>query len=437
MDATAACERVAGIAAARAAGIAGTAERAELEVGLRSVSMVRAWLAAAEVDLAAALAGLVSFPEGAIADASRESQSEAARVLDRGRTLGATPKLAGALGAGEVTAAHVDAVTKAAKGLEGAQRAELLRRADGLARFAAGATVAEFRRKIEGEVRSVQTGDGMDRLQRQRRASRVRRWVDGDGMWCLFGRFDPLTGVRLSARVDAEVEALFAESVPEDCPSDPVAKQEFLAALALTQIFDSGGVAQRAGRPEFVVVIEADSGAGAGDGTGDAGADGSGAGPPASGKSAGGSESAGGPWVDWGLPVEVPYRVLVDLFGQADVLTVIMRNGVVLHAPGELNLGRTTRLANRAQRRALRALYRSCGVPGCAVRFDRCKIHHLVWWRHGGRTDLENLLPLCPHHHSMVHAAGWVITLGPNRQLTLTLPDGSIHNTGPPARKAA
>ena len=393
------------------------------------MSVVRAWLAAAEVELAAALTVLVSFPEGAIADASRESQSEAGRVLERGRTLGATPSLAAALGAGEVTAAHVDVVTKAAKGFEGEQRASLLARADRLARFAAGATVAEFRRKIDAEVRAVQSGDGMDRLERQRRASRVRRWIDGDGMWCLFGRFDPLTGVRLSARLDAEVGALFAESVPQDCPSDPVAKQEFLAAMALAQLFDGGGVAQRAGRPEFVVVIET-----GGDGDADTEDDGATGGAGAQDAE---RRSPREPRVDWGLPVEVPYRVLADLFGEADVQTVIVRNGVVLHAPGELNLGRTTRLANRAQRRALRALYRGCGVPGCAVRFDRCKIHHLVWWRHGGRTDLENLLPLCPHHHSMVHAAGWVVTLGPNRQLTLTLPDGTIHNTGPPARKAA
>jgi hypothetical protein len=429
MDVTAVCERVRGVAAARAAAVAGTAERPGLEAGLRSVSVVRAWLAAAEVDLAAALAGRVSFPEGAIADAGRGSQAEAGRVLERGGTLGATPSLAAALGSGEVTPAHVDVVTKAAKGLEGTQRASLLARADRLARFAAGATVTEFRRKIDGEVRAVQAGDGMDRLRRQRRASRLRRWIDGDGMWCLFGRFDPLTGVRMSARLDAEVEALFAEALPQDCPSDPVTKQEFLAAQALTQIFDQGGVAHRAGRPEFVVLIEADAYSG-GDTEKDAEDDGAARDDAEPG-------SPREPRVEWGLPVEVPYRVLVELVGEADVHAVVVRNGVVLHAPGELNLGRTTRLANRAQRRALRALYRSCGVPGCGVRFERCKIHHLVWWRHGGRTDLSNLLPLCPHHHSLVHDAGWVITLGPNRELALTLPDGSIHNTGPPSRTAA
>lgn len=141
--------------------------------------------------------------------------------------------------------------------------------------------------------------------------------------------------------------------------------------------------------------------------------------------------------MDWGLPVEVPYRVLADLLGEAEVHAVVVRNGVVLHAPGELNLGRTTRLAGTAQRRALRALYATCAIPGCSVRFDRCKIHHVRWWRHGGRTDLENLLPVCVHHHAKVHDAGWVVVLGPDRALEVRYPDGMVHNTGPPSRRAA
>ena len=49
---------------------------------------------------------------------------------------------------------------------------------------------------------------------------------------------------------------------------------------------------------------------------------------------------------------------------QAWCHAVVVRNGVVLYAPGEPNLGRNTRLANRAQRSALRGLYRSCAIPG-------------------------------------------------------------------------
>ena len=32
---------------------------------------------------------------------------------------------------------------------------------------------------------------------------------------------------------------------------------------------------------------------------------------------------------------------------------------------------------------------------------------------------------------------GWTIELGPNRELTLRLPDGAIHSTGPPGRRTA
>ncbi|MDP2292616.1 MAG: HNH endonuclease signature motif containing protein [Actinomycetota bacterium] len=430
MDVTAVCERVRAVASVRGDA---SADRSGLEAGLRSIGVLRSWLAAVEADLAGRLVGVVSFPEKAIADAGRSSLGQAGRVLERSTTLGATPELASGLDHGSVTAGHIDAVTKVAKSLEGSQRDELLARANRLVGFAAIEPVAEFRRRLEQEAKALQADDGMDRFERQKSAARLRRWTDADGMWCLQGRFDPLTGVRMNARLSAEIDALFAESVPAGCPSDPVAKQEFLAAWALAGILERGDVAQRAGRPEFIVVIEADANR---DESGDGSAEPASAGPTPAGPPASGRGS-GRPTVDWGLPVEVPYRVLAELFAVAEQHVVVVRDGVVLYAPGELNLGRSTRLASSAQRRALRALYATCAVPGCGTRFERCKIHHVVWWRHGGNTDLANLLPVCVHHHTMIHDHGWELTLGQGRELTLRLPDGTLHNTGPPRRRAA
>lgn len=431
MEVTAVIERVRGVAAVRADP---GADRAALEGGLRSIAVVRSWLTSAEADLSSRLAACVSFPEQAIAEAGRGTQNDASRVLERSGTLGAVPALADALDDGSVTPAHVDAVTKVAKGLDGAARGKLLERVGQLVGVAKHGSVSDFRKRLEREAESLRADDGSERFERQKKGARLRNWTDADGMWCLSGRFDPLTGVRLNARLQAEIEAAFAESVPEGCPTDPQAKSEFLAACALARIMQGDGAAQRPGRPEFVVVIETD-----GDDIGDA------AGPsdpsdPSDPDGAEHTESDRGgrrPRTDWGLPVEIPWSVLVELFGDADVHPVIVRNGVVLYAPGELNLGRITRLANRAQRRALRALYGTCGIPGCETRFDHCKIHHVVWWRNGGRTDLENLLPLCVLHHTRVHRDGWVLTFGPGRTLTLRLPDGTVHNTGPPGRRAA
>jgi hypothetical protein len=143
------------------------------------------------------------------------------------------------------------------------------------------------------------------------------------------------------------------------------------------------------------------------------------------------------PSLDWGADVELPRQLLDELRPRAVVYGIKVRNGVVIEAPGELNLGRTTRLANRAQRRALNGLYSTCAIPGCCVRYGRTKLHHVIWWRHGGRTDLENLLPLCEIHHQKIHHHGWLITLGAHRELTITLPDGQIMTTGPPRRGAA
>ncbi len=144
-----------------------------------------------------------------------------------------------------------------------------------------------------------------------------------------------------------------------------------------------------------------------------------------------------GPIAEWPIPVEIPVRILAELAGTADIHAVVVRNGVVLHAPGELHLGRSTRLANRAQRRALRGLYRGCAIPGCSIGYDSCKLHHIIWWRHGGTTDLDNLIPICTKHHARIHNDAWTIELGPHRELTLKLPDGTIHNTGPPGRRTA
>jgi hypothetical protein len=305
-----------------------------------------------------------------------------------------------------------------------AKQAELIERADALVDVARAGTVEEFARRLDVERKRLQDDDGMDRLARQRRNVRARSWVDLEGMWNLAAKFDPVTGVRVAARIDAMVQAMFAETVPDECPSDPIEKQRYLAAHATARLLldealhdhtDNEPVddtrpapsRSRPGPPEFVAVIDADA------------------------------PVHTGPVAEFSIGVEIPARVLATLAGTADTHAVVVRNGIVLYAPGELNLGRTTRLANRAQRRALRGLYKHCAIPGCSVAYDRCKLHHIIWWRHEGRTDLDNLLPVCSVHHANIHHDNWHIALGPNRELTLRLPDGSIHTTGPPNRRTA
>ena len=122
------------------------------------------------------------------------------------------------------------------------------------------------------------------------------------------------------------------------------------------------------------------------------------------------------------LPVSTVRRMCCD----AEIVPAVLGgNGEVL------DVGRTERTANRAQRRALRAMHRTCAHPDCTVGFSACRIHHVRWWwEHNGLTDIDNLLPLCERHHHLVHEGGWILTMTPDRVVTWTRPDGIVYWTG-------
>jgi hypothetical protein len=81
-------------------------------------------------------------------------------------------------------------------------------------------------------------------------------------------------------------------------------------------------------------------------------------------------------------------------------------------------------------------MYRCCAIPGCTVAFDNCDIHHIRYFRNGGLTDIDQLLPVCNKHHHLVHEGHWQLALDNRRNLTLTFPDGAIMTTGPPTAPA-
>lgn len=77
---------------------------------------------------------------------------------------------------------------------------------------------------------------------------------------------------------------------------------------------------------------------------------------------------------------------------------------VVLGGKGEiLDLGRSRRLYNAAQRRALRLRDKRCRAEGCSIPATWCEAHHVTPWSEGGRTDLADGLLLCSYHHHRAH----------------------------------
>jgi hypothetical protein len=107
-------------------------------------------------------------------------------------------------------------------------------------------------------------------------------------------------------------------------------------------------------------------------------------------------------------------------------LAAMIAEALAVATGDPLRTGRDLRLANRAQRRALRAMYRSCAHPGCRVPFADCFIHHVTPWEDEGPTDLTNLLPLCGRHHHQIHEGGWRLTIDPARTLRWYRPGGRL-----------
>ena len=99
-----------------------------------------------------------------------------------------------------------------------------------------------------------------------------------------------------------------------------------------------------------------------------------------------------------------------------------------------VDVGRGSRYATPAQRRALAARDGGCVFPGCDIPVGWCDAHHVVAWQHGGATDLANLAMLCRHHHGVTHRRGWTMTAEADQTFTWTTPNGqtleSQHNRG-------
>jgi hypothetical protein len=382
-------------------------EPSQLLDAVRQLAAVRCWLDAVEVSLTRQLVECDPLPESRLATALRSTHRRVDDVVRRGATVDKARELTIAMAAGEVSGEHVDVVGRALAGTTHEVAAELLGQIEELVPIAASSNPDEFARVLRRRVQRLEADEGVSRLERQRKATRLRSWVDRDtGMWRLVGEFDPVSGALLAQQLDAAVDRLFALETPSTCPVDPSSKQDHLRALALSELMQSGK--SSAGRPETVVVVDTRD-----------------------------LDDDGRPLVDWGLPIAAPFAAAQEYIAGSRIRPVIVDGDSVDDAGGQLQLGRQQRVASAAQRRALAALYPTCAVDECKVRFRHCSIHHVRWWRHGGYTDLDTLLPLCSRHHHNVHDGQWHLVLHQDRSLTITLPDGSTFTTGPPRRHVA
>ena len=143
--------------------------------------------------------------------------------------------------------------------------------------------------------------------------------------------------------------------------------------------------------------------------------------------------------------IHIPLSVLTDDQGQAEfedgspMLAETARR-LVCDARLQVNIedgqhsvidvGRTTRTIPPWLARILRKRDKGCRYPGCG-RTRWTHFHHLIHWAHGGPTDLDNLISLCPFHHRKVHEDGWRISGDPNDDVVWIKPGGTPFVPGP------
>ena len=96
----------------------------------------------------------------------------------------------------------------------------------------------------------------------------------------------------------------------------------------------------------------------------------------------------------------------------------------IMSGPSQiLDMGRSTRLVTKSQRRALVVRDRRCRFPSCNRRTQWCDVHHIAGWVESlGETNIDNLILLCRRHHTLVHNSRWAITRTADGEFEFTHP---------------
>lgn len=365
----------------------GLLDTAGAAAALSTVKSVRGFLDAYEARVTSHIRTLHAEGESAPASDLHTrnggiSSKEAKTKERRAEALEQAPSLADKLASGDVTSAHADALANATCRLDDDTRRDLFDHETDLAADATRMTPDEFGKSVRDLIRQLERDQGIERDRQQRNETRLTKTIDREGMYTINARMHPELGHAVFNMLDAETAKLVKAG------GDRSVDRASVAAEALGNLVTGGHQAVRSHEAELRVHVDATS-------------------------------LVSGPHADSvcefddGTPVPLP-SVRRMVCNGTIVPIVIDTNGVVLDA------GRDTRLANRHQRRALRAMYATCAFHGCDVTFNRCEIHHLHPWELGGSTDLDQLLPLCSRHHHVIHEPGWELHLAPDRTLTIT-----------------
>ena len=416
----------------------GEASSQELLGVLSGTKAVRGKLDAVQALAAAGVAGSRGHGDGGahvLAESTGASRSDARVQVRTAAAVGAMPAVRDAVEEGRISSTNAKRLADALKKTSAREiesDGELLAKAESLApeRFAKEAKRWTAERQADG-------GEAEHRRLRARRA--VRIWDGDDGMVHLYGQFDPVTGRRIRSRLNKEAHRLL--------DADNKQARGGAGKNSAHRLLDADNKQARggAGKNSAHRLLDADNKhARGGAGEGRVRAGGGGARSltqcmaDAFENMTGGTAGGGRPYVDIALVARLdsateklmastadgdplPAGVIERLSGESSWF------GLVLSARGvPMWKGRNIRRATESQFQALMALYGGCA--GCGEP-DEGKVHahHMDPFAWGGRTDLDNLLPLCWGCHAKVHDHRWQVVGAGDGKHTIRPPDRIHH----------
>jgi hypothetical protein len=321
------------------------------------------------------------------------------RQLAVARTLRQLPRTSAATESGVLGVEHAEWIARAAHGLPEALLADfeeaVLGRVLAPGVVLSPGEVGSFARRVRARLDAA--GE-QARRERARRHQDVRVWAEDDGLACLQARLPLADAARVHAALNARARRV---------PYDPDHTMGMRRAAALVDAIC--GTTDPATVVAVQVTVDLATLAGLAD-------------------------TPGLVQMPAGTPEPATAQAVRELLADPRV-PVTFRRLITDPVTGQvLDRGRTCYRVPDALRDFLIARDVTCRFPGCTRRAEACDIDHLVPWSAGGRTDRDNLIPLCRRHHIIKTFGPWrILEHRADGAVIWQAPDGQ-HITDPPWR---
>lgn len=303
-------------------------------------------------------------------EAGRMSTRNANAVAKTAAGLAEMPKLADSFAKGKITAEHAAVAISAAEKTSADQVEEQL------SEIAETSSVDTFVEHSRRWANRNQPDDGVERYKQQRRRRCLKDWINEDGMGLVLAELDPTSYQQVRKAIDNEYDRLWRDDGGrEGTPDDVRTPMQRRADAFMSLVTNAARSGPERARMQLTAMVDIER-----------------------------------------LRPDNPVGIAEIVGGETLPQTVLERlmclssiTPLIFDGKGQpLWVGHERRFPTPAQVKAIIARDRHC--CGCAAGPQRCEVHHITPWEHGGLTDINNMCLACPSCHHNIHDRGYKVT---------------------------